>query len=79
MPLWLRIRTDGKLIALFTAYDAKAQGSLIPVYRGIVFRNVVGTSGRLSPKTGRSSSPRERTRTSFRSRRRWDPRGSCPG
>lgn len=41
------LRDNKRPIDLYTAYDAAAKGDLIPRYRGIVFRNVVGTSGRL--------------------------------
>ncbi len=41
------LRDNPRPIDVYTAYDAKAQGGLIPVYRGIVFRNVVGVGGRL--------------------------------
>jgi polygalacturonase len=41
------LRDNKRPIDLYTAYDAGAQGDLIPHYRGIVFRNVVGTTGRL--------------------------------
>ncbi len=41
------LRDNARPIDLYTAYDAKAQGALIPVYRDIVFKNVVGAGGRL--------------------------------
>lgn len=41
------LRNNPRPIELFTAYDRAAKGDLIPVYRGIVFKNVEGTTGRL--------------------------------
>ncbi len=41
------LRDNKRPIDLYTAYDAGAKGDLIPHYRGIVFRNIVGTTGRL--------------------------------
>jgi polygalacturonase len=41
------LRDNKRPIDLYTAYDTGAKGDLIPHYRGIVFRNVVGTTGRL--------------------------------
>jgi polygalacturonase len=41
------LRDNKRPIDLYTAYDAGAKGDLIPHYRGLVFRNVTGTTGRL--------------------------------
>jgi polygalacturonase len=41
------LRDNKRAIDLYTAYDAGAKGDLIPHYRGLVFRNVTGTTGRL--------------------------------
>lgn len=41
------IRGSKRPIDVYTAYDQEARGTLIPQYRGIVFRRVYGDSGRL--------------------------------
>jgi polygalacturonase len=41
------LRDNKRPIDLNTVYDAGAKGDLIPHYRDIVFRNIVGTTGRL--------------------------------
>lgn len=41
------IRGSKRPIDLYTAYDKDAAGTLIPVYRGIVFRRIYGDTGRL--------------------------------
>jgi polygalacturonase len=41
------IRGSKRPIDIYTAYDKDAAGTLIPVYRGIVFRRVYGDTGRL--------------------------------